>query len=132
MKCKYKKSKKTPIVKALVTDLEHRLRECFSEVWDDATNELKENVYACFDCLDLKNGTAYIAIAEDCSGEELWTGKLSDLVAEFIKVHDGGSRDSGERKLRSDWCDAVATDMETQVLRLRKHAIKLRSEPGKK
>lgn len=119
---KYKKSKEKAVVETLVKEFKDKLREDLSEIWSQATEELKENVYACLDANIAGEGVASISVAENCTGEEIWTSKLSDLVSEFIKENNG----QYDRKNESDWCDSIAADLEKQAARLRKHAVHLR------
>ena len=94
------------------------LHAALGEVWSEVTAQLKGDVYADFGGYD----HAELRVVEGCAGEEWWTSKLSDLVTEFLDDRDGTCGPE-----ESEWCDAIAADLEKQAKRLRKHATKLRS-----
>ena len=99
--------------------IKNSLHEAFAEVWDEMVAQLKGDVYA-----ELDGYTqCKLRVVDGGVGEEWCSSKLSDLVTEYISDRDGTCC----RQTESDWCDAIAADMEKQAKRLRKHAAQLRS-----
>jgi hypothetical protein len=101
------------------TSIKNSLHSAFGEVWDEVIAQLKGDVYAEIDGY----AQCELRVVDGCAGEEWCSSKLSDLVTEYISDRDGTCCSTVE----SDWCDAIAADMEKQAKRLRKHAAQLRS-----
>jgi hypothetical protein len=98
------------------TSIKDSLHAAFGEVWSEVTAQLKGNVHATLDGYD----RCELRVVDGCSGKEWWTSKLSDLVTEYLSDRDGNCGPE-----ESDWCDAIAADMEKQAKRLRKHSAQL-------
>jgi len=101
------------------TSIKDSLHSAFGEVWDEVIAQLKGDVYASLDGY----AQCELRVVDGCTGEEWCSSKLSDLVTEYISDQDETWLGPGE----SEWCDAIAADMEKQAKRLRKHAAQLRS-----
>jgi len=100
------------------TSIKDSLHSALGEVWSEVTAQLKGDVYATLDGYD----RCELRVVDGCAGEEWWTSKLSDLVTEYLSDRDGTCGPE-----ESDWCEAIAADMEKQANRIRKHAAQLRS-----
>lgn len=108
------------------TSIKDSLHSALGEVWDEVTAELKKDVYA-----ELEGYAQCEVRVVDGGTEKEWCNiKLSDLVTKYISDKDGtwcGQDGTWCGPEESDYCDAIAADMEKQAKRLRKHAAQLRS-----
>ena len=121
-KRKIRTSKAGSIGDAIKASIKNALHSALAEEWSEVTEQLKKNVYVTLDGYE----RCELRVVDGYAGEEWWTSKLSDIVTQYISHRDGWCGPE-----ESDWCDAIALDMEKQAKRLRGHADKLRSGNNK-
>ena len=114
-----KKSKST---KSLDKSIKDSLHSAIEVVWEEVLEELERDMSIQLGGYD----KCFIWVQNGHTDRDWWESKLSDMVTEYLKYRNGSC---GLEE--SEWCDAIAADMEKQAKRLRKHAEKLRSSPPK-
>lgn len=104
---------------ALLEHIKEGIGQAWSEEWDTLKKELRGEIYCKLNGFD----HAMIDIVDNSVGDTWWTVRLRDLVTALIKKRDGkfcGIEESG-------WHESIASDLERQATRLRRHAAKIRT-----